>query len=137
MSVIRSGLILTLALGTACAPTSQQQSNRALRAVDPSEPGAVFLAEIVESRPKIVQCPPARYPEAARQAGIRGEVVVELIVDTLGRPESASVRAIESPHDSLSVAAQESVLGCTFVPGRVQNRPVRVLVHVPVKFEPK
>jgi hypothetical protein len=63
--------------------------------------------------------------------------VVELIVDTLGRPEPASVRAIESPHDSLSVAAQESVLGCTFVPGRVQNRPVRVLVHVPVKFEPK
>jgi TonB family protein len=71
-----------------------------------------------------------------RQARIQGQVVVQLIVDTLGHPEPASVRAVESPHDSLSVAARAAVLGCEFVPGRVRQRPVRVLIQLPVKFEP-
>jgi TonB family protein len=95
---------------------------------------AVYAEAVVDSPPRIIRCPPADYPPAARDAGIQGRVTLQFVIDTLGRPEAGSVRAVESPNDSLSSAAVRAMLGCEFTPARVRGRAVRVLVRIPYDF---
>ena len=129
---MRTVPILGLALIAAC---SQQHRDPALRTVNPHD--VVFAAAAVDAAPTVVRCPPARYPATVRESKVHGRVVIELVVDTLGHPEPRSLRTVESPHDSLSIAARDAVLGCEFRPGRIGRRPVRVLTQVPVDFDLK
>src|SRR5690348_2553067 len=97
--------------------------------------GVAFVDTLVDVRPIVVRCPRVTYPETLRRAAIQGRVVVALIVDTLGHPEPTSLRAVESPHDSLSIAAVQAVQGCEFTPARLRGRAVRVLIQLPLDFK--
>ncbi len=90
---------------------------------------------VLAAVPTVVRCPSATYPPALRAARIQGRVVLQFIVDTLGRAEPTSVQPVESPHDSLTYAARRMVLGCEFTPTRVRGRAVRVLVRLPLDFK--
>ncbi len=48
----------------------------------------VFMEAIVEEKPAVLSGPPPSYPELLKQAGIQGRVLVQAIVDTLGRAEA-------------------------------------------------
>ena len=98
-------------------------------------PGDVYVEQWVPQPPEMIAHPAARYPELLRQAGVEGVVVVEAVVDTLGRVESGSVRIVRSTNPLFDGPAREVVAGSRFRPGRVNGRPVRVLVTVPVAFE--
>ena len=93
-----------------------------------------YLEAVVEERPERLECPQLRYPEILRQAGIEGRVLVELIIDTLGRAERGSIRIVSSPHALFEGPSREVVAGCRYRPGRIQGRAVRVRVQVPVGF---
>jgi len=134
---MRTAPIIGLAFIIGCSHASQQHGDPALREVNPDEPGLVFTAAVVDAPPKVVRCPPAKYPATLREAKVDGQVVIELVVDTLGHPEPRSLRTVKSPHDSLSITARADVLGCEFTPGRIRGRPVRVLTQVPVDFDLK
>src|SRR5882724_7973445 len=54
--------------------------------------GQVFASSLVDSGPTVIYCPPPVYPDSLRQARIQGRVMLELLIDTLGRPERGSVR---------------------------------------------
>jgi TonB family protein len=94
----------------------------------------VVVAAAVDSGPTFINCPPPDYPDTLRRARIQGRVILELVIDTLGRPEPGSVRALTSPHDSLSRAAVNAMLACTFTAARFRGRAVRVLVNIPIDF---
>ena len=94
----------------------------------------VFDSRVVQDLPELLSAPPPRYPEMLRVAGFEGVVMVEGVVDTLGRFERGSLRVTASPHPQLSASAIESMAGALFRPGRVYGRAVRVLVQVPVQF---
>ena len=96
-----------------------------------SEPLAV---EVVDEPPDMLIAGPPRYPELLRAAGVTGRVNVEAVIDTLGRPERASLRVVESAHPGFDAAALAYVGGALFRPGRRVGRAVRVLVRVPVEF---
>jgi periplasmic protein TonB len=98
------------------------------------DPGAPWSIANVETLPALLAGPRPVYPEALRRAGIAGRVVVEAVIDTLGRAEPGSVRIIETPNPGFDTAARDHVLGALFRPARVNGRPVRVLVRVPVEF---
>jgi len=132
----------------ACAPPSSDRSQLPPPRADtllshrdtiPSEIaklyGVAFVDTLVDVRPTVVRCPPVTYPETLRRAAIQGQVVVALIVDTLGHPEPTSLRAVKSPHDSLSIAALQAVQGCEFTPARLHGRAVRVLIQLPLDFK--
>ena len=88
----------------------------------------------VEQPPELLASPPPRYPKLIREAHIEGVVIVEGVVDTLGRMERQTLRVMSSPHPVLSASAIECLGSAVFRPGRVEGTPVRVLVQVPVRF---
>ena len=93
-----------------------------------------YLEAVVEERPDRVSSPPVRYPEILRQAGIEGRVLVEVVIDTLGRAERGSIRILSSTHQLFEAPAREAVANSVYRPGRISGRAVRVRVQVPLNF---
>lgn len=124
-------------------PTIPGGTNEPGPILTPSEPlgsppdgdaTGVYDSEVVEQMPELLSSPPPRYPEMLRLAHVEGVVIVQGVVDTLGRMEHATLRVLSSPHPAFSASALESLAGAVFRPGRVYGHAVRVLVQVPVRF---
>lgn len=94
-----------------------------------------YLESVVEERPEIISHPPLRYPDILRQAGIDGHVVVEAIIDTLGRAERGSIKVLSSTNQLFEQPAKEVVAGSVYKPGRIAGRAVRVRVQIPFNFQ--
>ena len=105
-------------IGTGIVPSSDQ----------------VFMESVVEERPELLTRPPLQYPDLLRQAGVQGRVLVQAIIDTLGRAEPASVKVIQSPNPGFDQPAKNLVLKSLFRPARVHGRAVRVLINLPIDF---
>lgn len=95
----------------------------------------VLREEMVDERPEILSRPPLDYPPLLRQAGLQGRVIVEAVIDTLGRAEPASLRIIERPNPGFEQSARDYVLHTVFRPARVKGRAVRVLVRIPIDYK--
>ena len=95
---------------------------------------AVYAVNLVEERPERIGGPEARYPEVLRQAGIDGQVVVECVIDTLGRAEPGSIRVVSSTHALFEQPAREAVAASIFRPASLDGRAVRVRVQLPLTF---
>ena len=91
-------------------------------------------ARYVEEQPVMLAHPMLNYPEVLRQAGIEGRVLVEAVLDTLGRAEPASLRVTQSPNPLFDREALSVVAGSRYRPGRVDGHAVRVRIQVPVAF---
>ena len=89
---------------------------------------------LVQERPELLAAPQPVYPARLVEAGVEGLVMVQVVVDTTGRPESGSLRVVRSSNSGFDAAAAASIRGALFRPGRVWGRAVRVLVQVPVAF---
>lgn len=97
----------------------------------------VFMEAIVEEKPAVLSGPNPQYPDLLRQAGIQGRVMVQAIIDTLGRAEPNSVKVIQSPNPGFDQSAKNYVLKTLFRPARVHGRAVRVLVQLPIDYRLK
>lgn len=97
----------------------------------------VFMEAVVEEKPAVLSGPTLQYPQLLAQAQIQGRVVVEAIVDTLGRAEPASVKVRTSANPGFDQPARNYVLKCLFRPARVHGRAVRVLIQLPIDFRIK
>ena len=92
-----------------------------------------WSSAMVEEPPVLLAGRPPSYPEALRAAGITGRVVVQAVIDTLGRAEP-EVTVAESSHAGFESPALDYVRHAVFRPGRVHGRRVRVLIRLPVDF---
>jgi protein TonB len=75
------------------------------------------------------------YPEMLRGAGIAGTVIVEFVVDTLGRIEPGSMRTVQADHDLFSSAVERVMPTLRFIPAEAAGRKVRQLVRLPFRFD--
>jgi TonB family protein len=73
------------------------------------------------------------YPYAMRANGMRGEVLVDFVVDREGRVRNAFVARSLNP--SFDDSAVNAVQRWQFEPGRMGERPVNTHMQVPVVFE--
>ena len=89
---------------------------------------------LVQEAPLLLTAPIPAYPTRLREAGIQGQVIIEAVVDTLGRVEPGSIRVVSSDHADFEAPATASIRASLFRPARVFGRGVRVLVRVPVAF---
>ena len=93
----------------------------------------LWSATAVDDPPVLLAGPPLAYPEGLRRTGTAGSVVVQVIIDSLGRAEPGSL-VLQSSHAGFEAAARAYVLGAVFRPGRTHGRAVRVLVRLPIAF---
>lgn len=100
------------------------------------EPGVehVYALNVVTEQPALLSGPVPAYPPLLEHAGIQGRVVLEAVVDTLGRVEPASIRLISSPNPLFNEPAVGALRRSVFRPARVSGRAVRVLVRIPYEF---
>ena len=96
--------------------------------------GLTFDVRQVDQQPELLSHPTLRYPDVLRRAGIEGRVMVEVVLDSLGRAEPGSARVASSSHQLFDPEAVAVVSGSVYRPARVSGRAVRVRVRVPVSF---
>lgn len=75
-----------------------------------------------------------RYPEPLRQSRVEGRVEVEFVVDERGRVDMRTVKVIESTHNLFTSAVRNALGGMRFSPAKVDGKPVRQYVRLPVVF---
>jgi len=96
-------------------------------------PDGPWSPAAVDDPPVLLAGPALAYPEVLRRTGTVGTVVVQVVADTVGRAEPASL-VLQSSHAGFEDAARAFVLGAVFRPGRAHGRAVRVLVRLPIGF---
>jgi protein TonB len=75
-----------------------------------------------------------RYPTMLQRAGVEGSVRAQFVVDTLGRVEQGSFRALESTHDLFTAAVRDALSRARFKPAEVGGHRVRQLVEQTFTF---
>jgi len=95
----------------------------------------VYDTTQVTNRPVIFGGPPPRYPDAPRNAGIQGRVVVSVIIGQDGRAEKNSILVLEHLDPSIDRAAIDYVTHTIFQPGCLVGLPVRTRVQIPIEYK--
>jgi TonB family protein len=97
-------------------------------------PDTVFAETEVDERARLLSVPEPEYPRILRRAGIQGRVIVQLVVDTLGRVEPGSLRVVSSSNPAFNRPALSALGQAVFRPARLRERAVRVRVRLPIEF---
>lgn len=65
----------------------------------------------------------------------KGEVLIQVAVDSTGRADPTTFRVIHSPHPALTGAVERALSEFRFQPALKDGRPVRQLVQIPFIFQ--
>lgn len=134
--VILPGTVMAvLAAGCSTGGNARQADLQNPGYFRPEYVNAVFTEAVVEVKPEVVRMPAVEYPDSLRLAGVQGRVMIQFIIDTMGRAEPASIQVVQSPHPGFDAPALRVVTEAEFKPGRVAGRPVRVLVLLPIDYK--
>jgi protein TonB len=95
------------------------------------DPERVYMVADVEQAPVPIESPKPLYPEYARDNGISGRVVTQVLVRADG---SVGRVTVKSGIKILGDAAQEGLYRWRFRPARMGGRPVAVWVEIPINF---
>jgi TonB family protein len=95
---------------------------------------AVLSVDVVQEKPERLAGPQPVYPPLLMQAGIEGTVMVQAIIDTMGRVEASSVKVTQTANPGFNESAKQTVLKSLFRPARVYGKAVRVLIQLPVTY---
>ena len=74
-----------------------------------------------------------KYPEEAKRQGIEGKVIVKLFIDELGNPQNSKV--IKGVNPLLDAEARDVLMKTKFYPGKIDGKPVKVQVAIPIVFK--
>ena len=73
------------------------------------------------------------YPQAAREAGIQGRLVLAFVVEKDG--SASGVTLLQPLHPLLDSSAVHALRRTRFIPGEHEGKPVRVKMKLPVRFQ--
>jgi TonB family protein len=95
--------------------------------------GPIYDVEVVGlKKPTVLKEVRPQYPEEAKKAGVQGEVTLETVVEKDGVP--SEIRVIQPLEGSLDRASIEALAEWRFVPARLKDEPVRVIVQIQFRF---
>jgi TonB family protein len=120
---------LARAAGTASAPEPIPVAGPSF----PTGPNTVRVGGNIPAPVRTFSVEPV-YPEAARQAGVQGVVILEALVGEDGKVQGTRIlRSIPMLDNAAAVAVQQ----WTFAPTVVQGVPMKVIMTCTVNFTPK
>ncbi|MFN2397581.1 MAG: TonB family protein [Gemmatimonadaceae bacterium] len=92
---------------------------------------------IMSDRPAIALpgSPQPRYPQMLRSSGIEGRVIAEFMVDTTGRAEMSTFRALTSSHSLFTSAVRDAISRTRFASAEEDGKPIRLLARQEFTFE--
>ena len=97
--------------------------------------GAAVDEMLVDRAPRLLgRALEPSYPASLRQAGVQGRVVVQFVVDTLGRAELADLQVVATPHPLFVEAVRSALARYHFSVGEAAGRKVRTRVQLPFEF---
>lgn len=85
----------------------------------------------------VVMAPGAQgpaYPDMLRTAGIEGTVLAQFVVDTTGRADMSTFKALKSDNDLFTTSVKNALQRMRFLPAEVGGRRVKQLVQQPFQF---
>jgi len=88
----------------------------------------------VDTKPRVVSRTAMEYPKAAAKKGIKGYVIVNLLISKDGSVEIAKVIA-SSPAGIFDAAALRGVRSWRFAPAKYKGNPVKVWAKQKVRFD--
>lgn len=74
------------------------------------------------------------YPETLRAAGVEGQVMAQFVVDSTGRVELSTFRALESQHPLFTAAVRSALSRMRFLPAEARGARVAQLVQQSFQF---
>ncbi len=92
--------------------------------------------KVVSASPAYARNPRPKYPRVARRRGYEGVVLLKVQVDHDGQVNDVLVLK-SSGHNVLDRSALKAVKNWVFKPGTVDDKPMKMWVQVPVRFELK
>lgn len=76
------------------------------------------------------------YPRTLQDAGVGGSVMLEFVVEADGTVDEGSVKVVEASHQQFAGVSTQVAGRFRFRPGLYQGREVRVLVKMPITWQP-
>jgi len=93
-----------------------------------------FFEFQVEKPADKLSCPNPQYPDILRSSNVSGQVIAQFVVDTEGKAEMGSFKALESDHELFTASVRRVLQGCKFIPAETGGRKVKQLVQLPFQF---
>jgi protein TonB len=95
---------------------------------------AIMNENTVDVKPKVVSRPPLEYPEAAAKEGIKGYVIVNILIAKDGSVELSKILE-SSPSDIFDATALNAVRAWRFSPAMYKGKPVKMWAKQKIRFE--
>ena len=96
---------------------------------------SVVDERLVYRAPRLLgRAEPPTFPPALRASGKNGRVLIQFVVDTLGRAEMGELRIVEADDPLFGDAVRRALPRYRFSPGEAGGRKVRTLVQLPFDF---
>jgi periplasmic protein TonB len=99
-----------------------------------SGPGEAMEVRLVDKPPRVLRSEQPRFPEALRSRGQNGRIVVQFVVDTLGRAEMSEFKVVDATDAQLADPVRAVLPRFRFTPGEAGGHRVRTLVALPFDF---
>ncbi len=74
------------------------------------------------------------YPDMLRSAGIEGQVLAQFVVDTTGKADMTTFKALKSDNDLFTTSVKNALQRMRFLPAEVGGKKVKQLVQQPFQF---
>jgi TonB family protein len=87
--------------------------------------------------PQLIWSPPMAYPPTMFEGDVEGRVVVQAMVDTMGRVEANTIEVVSATRPEFERPAITMLRNSRFTPGRTGTHALRWKVRVPVVFDLK
>jgi TonB family protein len=141
VSAALGGGLALLALGFACSLQSpdgvtapRQGPQRATAPVRVYDTTTFREFQVEREVQPVANNAAPRYPDSLRAAKVEGEVVVQFVVDTSGRADMSTFKALKSSHPMFTSAVQASLPNMRFQPAEVGSHKVKQLLQMPFQF---
>lgn len=104
--------------------------------------GFAYEVAVLERKPELINTAEVAgtmmklYPPHLQDAGVGGAVTMQFIIESDGLVNPSSIRVVDSRPAQFAEPSSKVVEAFRFRPGRYQGRDVRVLIQIPLTWQP-